>query len=93
VSGSAIESAKSADDVADVRVVDVAVNDVSDDAFGVKAFANLVRREANAYKIVRLKKRRTILGGKALAGESAVKNRLNVCGQFHKRSAISLQLL
>src|SRR5437016_3699961 len=39
----AIECAEGADDVADVRVVDIAINDVGDDVVRVAAPANFVR--------------------------------------------------
>src|SRR5262249_52910392 len=44
---SPVEGAERADDVADVRIVDIAVDDVGDDVFGVTAPANLVRRRAD----------------------------------------------
>src|ERR1044071_9569582 len=78
VSRSAIKRAEGADDVADVRIVDIAINDVGDDAFRIKAFANLIGGKTDADEIVRLKKLCAILNAQALAGERTIKNRLNV---------------
>src|SRR3954462_6442621 len=78
MSRTAIEGAESADDVADVCVIDVAVNDVSDDARRVKAFANLVRRETDAHETIGLKQGRAVFLSHALASEDSIKNGLNV---------------
>src|SRR5205823_2109936 len=78
LSGPSVEGAEGADDVADVRVVDVAVNDVRDDAFGVFATPNLVRRHAHTRDVVRLEKDGALLRRHALAREHAVKYGLDV---------------
>jgi hypothetical protein len=51
--GATVEGAESADDVADVRVIDVAINDVGDDARRVSSLANLVGGDADARDVVR----------------------------------------
>ena len=51
-----VKCTESADDVADVRVVDVAVDDVGDNVGGIFSHADLVRGEADADKIVRFEK-------------------------------------
>ena len=55
LSRSAIKRAECADDVADVRVIDVAVNDVSDDVIGIFALADFVRRRADFGNVVAFK--------------------------------------
>src|SRR5947209_2996997 len=79
LSGPPVESAEGADDVADVRVVDVAVNDVRDDASGVLATPNLVRRRAHSRDVVRLEKDGALLRRHASARENAVEDGLDVC--------------
>src|ERR1044072_4976166 len=51
----AIESAKCANDVADIRVIDVPIDDVSDDVVRVAALPNYIGSSANRSNIVRLK--------------------------------------
>ncbi|MCA1558573.1 MAG: cyclase family protein, partial [Acidobacteria bacterium] len=51
-----IEGAEGTDHIADVRVVDVAVYDIGDDAVPVPALAHFVRRQPYANEIMRLKK-------------------------------------
>ena len=58
---SPIESTEGANNVADVRVVDIAIDDVGDDVVGVAALANLVGRHADARDIVRLEQRGAIV--------------------------------
>ena len=88
VARSAIERAESADDVADVRIIDVAVDDVGDDAFWMASPANLVGGQAYPHEIIRLKQTGAILCRQSLARESAIKYWLDV-GGCHKNLAIS----
>ena len=64
--GTAIERAEGADDVADVRVVDVAIDDVGDDVVRVAARAYLVSRDAHPRDVVRFEQRRAFFRGHAL---------------------------
>ena len=58
-----IESAEGTDNVADVGVVDVAVDDVGDDVCRMPALANFVGGRADAGDVMRLKQRGAIVGG------------------------------
>ena len=49
-----IESAERADHIADIRVVDVAIDDVGDDVVGMAALANLVRGGADGGDVIGL---------------------------------------
>jgi hypothetical protein len=60
-SRSAIKRAERADDIADVRVIDVAVNDVSDDVGLIFPHPDLVRRQPDADEIVRFEQRGRVL--------------------------------
>src|SRR5215218_3693986 len=84
-----VEGAEGADDVADVRVVYVAVDDVRDDARGVLARANLVGGRAHARDVEGLKQGRALLRRHAPAFNYAVENRLNVChGRLNRKIQI-----
>jgi hypothetical protein len=74
----AIERAESADYVANVCVVDVAIDDVSDDVVRVTARPDFVRSDAHPSDIVRLEQRRAFVNRHALTREHAIQNRLNV---------------
>src|SRR5688500_133807 len=74
--GPAVERAERADDVADVCVIDVAVDDVRDDIGRVLPHPDLVGREPDPHKIVRFQKRRAVLGRQSLAFKYTVQNRL-----------------
>src|SRR5258708_2654053 len=50
--GPSIERAERADDVADVRVIYVAIDDIGDDVVRMTTLANLVGRGANARDVV-----------------------------------------
>ena len=73
----AIERAERAHDVADVRVVDVAVDDVGDDVVRMSSLANFVGGHADASDIVRFEQRGAIVGGDPLARKSLIQNALN----------------
>ena len=73
-----IERAEGADDVADVRVVDVSIDDVGDDVVGLLALANLVGGRADFRDVVRFEQRRAVVGGQSFPGERAVEDGLNV---------------
>src|SRR6266536_1839949 len=51
-SGPAIKRAKGADDIADVGIIDVAVDDVGDDITRIFSLAYLIRGQPDANKIV-----------------------------------------
>src|SRR5689334_22003435 len=76
--GPTIERAERADDVADVCVVDVAIDDVGDDVVGMAARAYLVGCSANARDVVRLEEERAFVNAHALTGKHAIENWLNV---------------
>src|ERR1051326_5683042 len=78
VAGTTIESAEGTDDVADVRVVDVAINDIGDDAVWMTTLANLVGGEADADEVIGCEQCGAIVCRQAFARQSAIKNRLNV---------------
>ena len=84
--GPAIERAERADDVADVRVVDVAIDDVGDDVVGMSALANFIGGGAHCCDVVRFEQLRAFLDGHAFAREHAIENRLNVCWVRHDDS-------
>ena len=76
--GPAIEGAERADDVADVRVVDVAVDDVGDDVVGMLALANLVRGRADFRDVVRFEQRRAVVCRQSLPASARSRMGLNV---------------
>src|SRR5262249_13343257 len=79
----AIERTESAHDVADVRVVDIAIDDVSDDVVRMTAAPNLVGSRANAGYVVRFKQFRTIVSTEAATAQPFVQNTLNL-GVWHR---------
>ena len=76
-----IERTEGADHVANVRVVNVSIDDVGDDVVGMLALANLVRRRADFRDVVRLEQRRAIVGSQSDTGERPFENRLNIRGR------------
>src|SRR5262245_51492931 len=54
----AVERAERANYIANVRVIDVAVDDVGDDVVGMTTLANFVGGDANARQFLRLKQSR-----------------------------------
>src|SRR5947208_12222630 len=74
----AIERAESTNDVADVRIVNVSIDDVGDDVIRVTRFPNLVSRGADASYVVGLEQRGTIISVQPVAGQRFVENRLNI---------------
>src|SRR6185503_14653342 len=56
-----VERTKCADDVADVRVVDVAIDDVGDDVVGMMLRAYLIRSGAHACDVVRFEQGRALV--------------------------------
>ena len=69
-----VEGAEGADDVADIRIVDIAVDDVRYDLITVLALADLVGREADTQNVLRFEKRGAIVGRKAFAREGFVQD-------------------
>ena len=78
-----IKSAERADNIADVRIVDVPVDNVGDDVVGMPPTANFVSRSADPSDIVRLEQRGAVSRRQSLAGERAIQNRLNVSSFRH----------
>src|ERR1051326_5706143 len=76
--GPPIKRTERADDVADVRVIDVSVDDVSDYVGGMLALANLVRRRSDFGNLVGFKKRRAVFRRQSLTIKHAIKNWLNI---------------
>ena len=56
----AIERAERADHIADVRVVDVAIDDVGDDVVGMTLLANFISSSADPRDVVRFEQRGAI---------------------------------
>src|SRR5688572_9134726 len=75
--GPAVESAERADYVADVRVVDIAIDDVGDDVVGMTARADLVSGGAYSRYVVGFQERRAFFNGHAPAVEHSIENGLN----------------
>src|SRR6266446_5968514 len=76
--GPAIESAESADNIADIRVVYVAIDDVGDDVVRMTAPANLIRGRADPRDVVRFQQRGAVYRRWAVSTENFVQKRLNV---------------
>src|SRR5678816_709296 len=76
--GATIERAERADDVADVRVIDVAINDVGNDVIRMAARANLVSSSAHPRDVVRFEELRALRNAHALTRQHAIENWLNV---------------
>src|SRR5882672_706166 len=74
----AVERAEGTYDIADIRIVDVAVDYVSDNVVLVSPLANLVSRNADPGNIMRFEQRGAIFEGKPLALEGPVQNALNL---------------
>src|ERR1700716_2145846 len=72
-----VESTEGANYVADIRVVDIAVDDVSDDVVRMPLLANFVSRDSHTSNIVRLEQRGAIIGSEPVARKSLVQNTLN----------------
>src|SRR5689334_14623614 len=66
---SAVERAKRTDDVADVRVIDVSVNDVGDQRRVVLSLADLVCRDADPSDIAGREQRGAVFGREPLTSE------------------------
>src|SRR6266446_5453653 len=78
VAGASVECTKCAHHVTHIGVVDVAIDDIGDDARRVPPLPNLVRGKADSNKIVRFKQDGAVIAGKAFASESFVQDRLNI---------------
>src|SRR6185369_4497991 len=74
----AIERAESADNVTDIRVVDVAIDDVRDDVIEMMARAYLIRSRTHTRYVVRFEQGCAFLNAHALTCEDAIENWLNV---------------
>src|SRR6185369_7819000 len=76
--GSTIERAERTDDVADVRVVDIAIDDVGDDVVRMTARAYLVSGSAHPGDVVRFEELRAFRNAHTLTRQHAIENWLNV---------------
>src|SRR6266446_2472105 len=74
----AIERAESTHDIADVRIVNVSIDDVGDDVFRMTRLANFVSRGADASYVVGLEQRGAVIGVQPFAGKRFVQDRLNI---------------
>src|SRR5262245_36669503 len=74
----AVEGAEGAANHADVRVVDVAIDDVRDDRLGVKAPAHAIGRHAEIEKRSLAQEQQGVHCPKALAGGDALENRVDL---------------
>ncbi len=79
----AIESAERADDIADIRVVDVAIDDVGDDVVGMLALPNFIGGSANRGYVMRLKQGRALICRHAPAVKHFFQNRFDICRHVH----------
>src|SRR5215813_1120267 len=68
-SGPAIERAERTDYVADIRVIDVAIDDVGDDVIRMAARADLIGSDAHPGDVMRLEQRCAFCNGHALTRE------------------------
>src|SRR5205807_7246362 len=76
--GPAIECAESTDHVADIRVIDVAIDDVGDNVAGMTALPNFIRGGSDGRDVVRLEQFRAIIGRQPIAGEHSIENRVRL---------------
>ena len=74
--GSSVESTERANYIANVRVVDIAVDDVGDDVIGMSSLANFVCRHADPRDIMRLEQRGAIVSSQPHPRESFIQNTL-----------------
>jgi hypothetical protein len=74
--GAPVKSTEGADYVADVRVIDVAVNDVSDNLIRVPALPNFIGSDAEASNLVRFEQRGAFFGRHALTRQHSIENTL-----------------
>src|SRR4030095_10089629 len=77
LSRQSIELTKRADNVANIGVINVAVDDVRHNVGRIMSHPDLMRGEADSHKIVRFEQCRTVVTRKALTAQSLVKNWLN----------------
>ena len=73
-----VERAKGPDDLADVRLVDVAIDDVGDDVLRVTPRAYLIGSGSHACDVVRFEQGPALVDGHPLAREHAIQDWLNV---------------
>src|SRR5437660_11145082 len=74
----AIERAESTHDIADVRIVNVSIDDVGNYVIRMTSLPHFVGRGADASYVVGLEQRRAIIGVQPFAGERFLQNRLNI---------------
>ena len=89
VAGVAVEGAEGAAHDADVRVVDVAIDDVGHDRLGVQAATHQVGRHPEIEKRCRAKKTQSLGGLEPVAGRDAIQDRIDV----RRRGARPAQIL
>lgn len=78
LSGTAIERTECTDDIADVGVIDIAVDDIRNNVAWIFPLADLVRRESYTDKIVRFEKRCAVFGREAFAVQGTIQNWLDI---------------
>src|SRR6185503_11480383 len=88
--GPPVERAERAHNIADIRVVDIAIDDIRDDVVGMSALADFVRGGAHRGYVIGLKERGAILDRQALAVEHAVENSANL-GVRHRIKSSNLR--
>jgi len=76
-SGPPVKGAERANDVADVRIIDVPVDDVRNDLRVILASAYLVGGKADPQDILRFEERRAIFGRKPFARKCFIENWLD----------------
>src|SRR5882672_321219 len=74
----AIESAEGANYIANIRVIDIAVDYVGDDVVRMSLLANFVGGRADPGNVVRFEQGGTIVGGEPRAREGLIQNALNL---------------
>jgi hypothetical protein len=89
LAGPAVEGAKGADDVTDVRVIDVAVDDIGDERRVVFAPTDLVGSDTDAGDIARLEESGAVVGREAFSGEGFVENRLDRTRHYRRDDFIT----
>ncbi len=77
LSGPSVKSTEGTDDIADICVIDVAVDDVCDHVGRVLTHPDLVRGQADTDKIVRFQQLGAVVSGQSFARKRPVENRLD----------------
>src|ERR1051325_5451084 len=81
--GSPVKRAECAHNVADIRVIDIPIDYVSDDIVRMTLCANFICRNTHAGDVVRLEQRCALRRAHSLAGYHSIENCLNVSRFTH----------